>query len=464
MARYRSIADDMRQAILSGAYNTSPRLPSVRVLAKREAVSLATAAAALRSLEGEGLIVAKPRSGFVLATQTLSEPGISRPSGAPQDVSMAGLARTIFANGAENLVPLGAALPCAQWLPTKMLNRALASAGRRLGASSQSYSMPPGRLALRQQIAARAAADWGARFGADDVLITSGVTEAVRLALSAVTKPGDIVAVESPAYFGHLLQLESLGLQALEIATHPRTGLDVEAFARVIRSQRVVAAIVSPVISNPLGAVMPNNARAALVALAEQHQITLIEDDIYGDLVEPGPLRTPLKALDRTDSVIYCSSVSKTLAPGWRIGWVVGGKHHANITRKRLDGALAGSPVIEAALADFLLSGDHDRHLRRLRQRVSAAVQAIAGRVAATFPDGTRFSLPDAGYLLWIDLPEHVDALAVHRRAADVGIGISPGHLFSPSQRFSHHVRINCANEPTPRLLLTIDRLGALCF
>ncbi|CAB5712084.1 Uncharacterized HTH-type transcriptional regulator ydcR [Delftia tsuruhatensis] len=460
---YLRIADTLRQTLASGALRPGDRLISARKLAEREQVSLPTALEALRCLEAEGLIVARPRSGYFVRPQA-GGGGLraARPMKRPVPVTLSALARSLFSSADARLVPLGAALPDPEWLPASALQRALQTAGRRLQAHGQTYSMPPGRADLRGQIAMRAA-QWGGRFGPDDLVITAGATQAVRLALRATCRPGDVVAVERPAYFGTLLLLEDLGLKALEIATDPREGMQLEPLAEALARHRPAAVLASPTVQNPLGASMPLERKRALVALLDSAGVPLIEDDVYGDLAGDGQRPPACKAFDHSGNVLYCSSVSKTLAPGWRIGWIAAGRFQAQVLQARLAGDWAGAPLLEAAVAEVLASGDYDRHLRRLKARVQAGVQAVTARVEADFPAHTRVSVPQAGFLLWVELPPPVDALTVHRLALELGIGVSPGPLFSPRSDLAHHLRLNCANEPTPRLLGAVGRIGELC-
>lgn len=460
---YRRIAHALRQTLASGALRPGDRLISARKLAEREQVSLPTALEALRCLESEGLIVARPRSGYFVRQQAGGGAvRAARSSTRPVPVTMSALARSLFGSADARLIPLGAALPDPAWLPSANLQRALQAAGRRLDARGQTYSMPPGRAELRGQIAARAA-QWGAGFGPDDLVVTAGATQAVRLALRAVCRPGDTVAIERPAYFGSLLLLEDLGLKALEIATDPREGLQLEPLAEALARHRPAAVLASPTVQNPLGASMPLERKRALVALLDRAGVPLIEDDVYGDLVGDAQRPPACKAFDHSGNVLYCSSVSKTLAPGWRIGWIAPGRFHTQVLQARLAGDWAGAPLLEAAVGELLASGDYDRHLRRLKARVQEGVQAVTARVEACFPAHTRVSMPQAGFLLWVELPPSVDALAVHRRALELGIGVSPGPLFSPQSDLAHHLRLNCANEPTPRLLGAVGRIGELC-
>lgn len=433
---YRRIAEMLRFTLASGALQIGDRMISARKLAEREQVSLPTALEALRCLEAEGLIVARPRSGyFVCQINTPQGMRPSHPLPGPVPVTMSAVARSLFSSAEARLVPLGAALPDPIWLPTDALQRALQTASRRLEARGQSYSLPPGRADLRRNIAVRAA-QWGARFGSDDLVITAGATQALRLALRAVCRPGDVVAIEQPAYFGTLLLLEDLGLKALQIPTDPAEGLLLAPLAEAIRRHRPAAVLASPTVQNPLGASMPVARKQELVALIERAGIPLIEDDVYGDLAGEGQRPPACKAFDQSGSVIYCSSLSKTLAPGWRIGWVAAGRYHTQVLQARMAGDWAGSPLLEAAASEILASGDYERHLRRLKLRVTEGVQAVIARVEASFPPGTRVAVPTAGFLLWVELPHQLNALEVHRRALALGIGVSPGPLFSPGRNF----------------------------
>jgi DNA-binding transcriptional MocR family regulator len=300
--------------------------------------------------------------------------------------------------------------------------------------------------------------DWSSDVRSSDL----GATQALGLALDAVTRPGDVVAIESPAYFGTLLVLERLGLAALEIPVDPVSGLDPEVVARALDGHRVAALVVQPTVQNPTGAIMPVAARRRLVEVAAARGVPLIEDDVYGDLAdEPRP--PPLKAFDRDGGVMLVSSVSKTLAPGWRLGWIVAGRWREAVLTRRFADSWAGSPASEAALAAHLAGGDHERHLRRLRQRLAQSRRAIAARIETAFPEGTRVSAPAAGLLLWLELPEGIDGLEVHARALGEGIGVSPGSLFSAGGEYRNCLRINAANPVTPALMRAIDRLGAIC-
>lgn len=272
------------------------------------------------------------------------------------------------------------------------------------------------------------------------------------------------MAIEQPAYFGTLLLLEDLGLKALQIPTDPIEGLQLAPLEDAILRHRPAAVLASPTVQNPLGASMPVGRKRDLVTLLASKNIPLIEDDVYGDLAG-GVQRPPAcKAFDRCGNVIYCSSLSKTLAPGWRIGWIAAGRYHSTVLQARMAGEWAGAPLIEAAANEILASGDYDRHLRYLKLRIAEGIRAIIAKIETRFPQGTCVAAPEAGFLIWVKLPLGIDALEIHRRALALGIGVSPGPLFSPgAAELQNYLRLNGANEPTSQLLNAVEQLGILC-
>jgi len=460
---YQSIAARLRGAIRRGDLAPGAKLPSVRSLAQIEEVSAPTAEHALRLLEASGLAVARPRSGFFVAREIPAEPGLSRPKLKARPVTLTSNIHSLFTQlRSPELVALGAASPCAEWLPQEALVRATANVSRRLGAAALSYSVPPGRLDLRNQIARRAGR-WGLHISPDQLVVTHGQSQAMRLALMATCRPGDIVAVESPCYFGTLMHLRSLGLRAIEVPTHPRTGMELGALEQILQCRRVSAVVSIPTANNPLGFTMPVDQKRALVRLLDDAGVPLIEDDVYGDLSAGKPRAPACKAFDESGNVLYCTSVSKTLAPGWRVGWLAPGRYFDAVLEARVEASLAGAPLLEAAVAEMLATGDYDRHLRRYAERIKASVRTISSRIAATWPPGTKLCYPDDGFLLWVELPEYVDAVSLHEAAGREGISICPGPMFCPEgTKYAHHVRVNCAQSITPKILAALDRVGAL--
>jgi DNA-binding transcriptional MocR family regulator len=464
---YEHLADELGQAIDRGALRAGDRLPSVRRLAQERSVSVSTVLEAYLQLENAGLIEVRPKSGhFVRRRSPLTaEPRTPRICQRPSRVSVTDAYTKILAAMRDpELVPFGCATIDPAYLPMAQLNRIVAQLTREMTTIGARYEGAPGLLTLRRQIARRAV-EWGVALSEHDVCTSIGATEGIFLALRAVAKPGDVIAVESPAYFGVLQAIEGLGLRALEIPAHPRTGFDVSAFEEAIRAQPVRAVFVTPTVSNPLGAVMPEEERERLVKLTRRHDIPIIEDDVYGELLFDGSRPRPLRSYagpSEDSHVVLVSSVSKTLAPGYRVGWVAGGRWHDQIVRLKFGQSLADPPLLGMAIAEFLSSGGYDRHLRRLRTAVSGNVERYREAITAEFPEGTRVSSPRGGFVLWVELPPGVDALTLHEQALRRGIVVAPGPLFSARQRFANFIRISAGHpwdERTSVAMRTLARL-----
>ena len=463
--RYHTIAQRFAQAIRDGTLAPGERLPSVRRLRVDEGVSASTVLQALAHLEAAGLIEARPRSGyFVKARSVLPVPRPSTPPAhctASLDRVSALVADVYHSLGDPGLVNLGAARPSPELLPIRGLARAISGAARRAVHGGVEYVYPPGLRALRRLIAQRAVAA-GCMISEGDLVVTSGATEAVQLSLLAVASRGDTVAVESPAYYGTLLALEALGLRVLEVPCHPETGMDLDQLEQRLQQHQVAAVLAVPSFSNPLGSCMPDPAKARLVEMLSARSIPLVEDDVYGDLAF-GPSRPrPARAFDTDGTVMYCGSFSKTLAPGFRVGWVAPGRWRERVEVLKFASSIATSTLPQHALVHFLAEGGYDRHLRTLRGRLEHNVACVAAAVAASFPPGTRVSRPRGGCFLWVELPANVDALQLHARAHEAGVAIAPGHIFSAAHTHANCIRLSCGEAWSERVEAAVRLVGRL--
>jgi DNA-binding transcriptional MocR family regulator len=463
--RYQQIARRYASAIEAGTLAPGERFPSVRQLAAEEQVSVATVLQAIAQLESLGLVEARPRSGHFVRHRTRAPaPRLERPRAGASAVSVSALVRRVYLAASDpTVVQLGSAVPSVELLPSAALSRAVAASMRHPRDGGVAYQMPPGLPELRRMIAQRAL-HWGLAVSEDDVIVTSGATEAVHLSLLATTRPGDVVAMESPAYYGTLQVVEAMGLKVVEIPCHPRDGLDVDALAQRLDRQRIAAVVAVPTYSNPLGSCMPEAARERLVRLLSARGVPLIEDDVYGELAF-GPSRVnPVKAWDHDGTVLFCSSFTKTLAPGYRVGFVIPGPRH----RERIEGLkfatnVASPTLPQRALARYLADGAYDRHLRALRDRLAAIEASTASAVARHFPEGTRVSSPRGGCFLWVELPPGLDAMTLHARALDVGVAISPGPIFSPAGAgYRSCIRLSCGAPWTGEVEAAVKLLGRL--
>jgi DNA-binding transcriptional MocR family regulator len=464
---YEHLADELGQAIDRGALRAGDRLPSVRRLAQERSVSVSTVLEAYLQLENAGLIEVRPKSGHFVRRRNGflgAEPRPPRACAKPSRVTVSDVYTEILeAMRDPALVPLGCATVDVSYLPITALNRILSQLAREVATIGARYDPAPGTLTLRRQVARRAV-DAGVAITEHDLCTTIGATEGLSLALRTIAHPGDVVAVESPAYFGVLQAIEGLGLRALEIPAHPRTGLDVDAFEEAARTQPIHALVISPTASNPLGSVMPDDQRERLVEITRRRDIPIIEDDVYGELVfdhtRPRPLRAFAPGPD--SHVVLVNSVSKTLAPGYRVGWIAGGRWHDAIVRTKYSQSLACPALFGMVVAEFLASGGYDRHLRRLRAAIAGNVERYRAAISSQFPDGTRVSSPRGGFVLWVELPPGADALELHRQALRRGIVIAPGPLFSARQRFANFIRISAGTPWSERIADAIRTLGRL--
>jgi DNA-binding transcriptional MocR family regulator len=302
----------------------------------------------------------------------------------------------------------------------------------------------------------------GCSFSPRDVTITCGALEALNLSLLAASRPGDVVAIESPTYFAILESAASLGMKVIEIPTHPQNGMDLDELERAIRKHRVKACITMTNCHNPLGYVLPDKYKKDLVELTARFDVAVIEDDVYGDLAFQGPRPCAAKSFDKKGLVLLCSSFSKILSPGYRLGWVAAGRFRAEVERLKFLANVANPSLHQMVVAEFLESGGYDRHLKRLHSALATQVDRVRQAIAKYFPEGTRISRPAGGYMLWVELPPRVDALTLYRAALTKNISILPGAVFSATNRFKHHIRINCGHtwsEAYDRALLTLGRL-----
>lgn len=460
---YLRVAERLEGLIHSGSLRAGDRVPSVRQFGRQQGVSVPTVMQAYTLLESRRLIEARPKSGFYVTARLARS--LAEPSLPPHKAAMASLeefASTFVSLSEMNnptLIPFGPAIPSDELLPLEKLVKTSAAVARRAPATAFRYDLAPGCPALRKELSRRSI-DWGCAFDPDEFLITLGASEALHLALMSVTRPGDSVLVESPCYYGTLNLLQKLNLRAIPVPTCAE-GLDLEAVREAVRTYSVAAMLVIPNFSNPMGSFMSEANRRRLLDIADLHGIPIIEDDIYGDLPHQGPRPPCLKALDRNNRVLLCGSYSKTLAPGMRVGYLVGGAHQQLIALKNAFNV--GSPPLPAmTVAEFLRSGGYDRHLRKLREAYRLQICRAREKVAEVFPEGTRVSNPSGGLVLWLELPEQVDTMEVFLEARAAGISFAPGPMFSPQGFFRNCLRLSCGHPWTSRIEEGLATLGAL--
>ena len=463
--RYEQVADGLANQIEQSVYRPGERLPGVRKLSEQFGVSISTVMQAHQLLEDRGLIEARPRSGYYVRTrlwQPPEQPAMTRPKPTPTTITGQQMAIALSQAARQpGMILLGAAIPHPTFLPTRAIQQALTAAARKQSVHNASYEFPPGNEALRRQIARRMV-DAGCQVSPEDIVITSGCQEALTLCLRTVAKPGDIIALESPTFYGLLQVVEALGLKALEIPTHPQDGISLDALKLAIDQWPIKACAIVGNFNNPMGYCMPAQNKKALVKLLSHRNIPLIEDDLYGDLAFDHHRPSAAKSFDDGNQVLYCSSFSKTLSPDLRVGWVVPGRYQEQIEYLKYITSLATPSLPQLAIADFLQRGGYDRYLRQVRDQYAHQVSLISQAVSKHFPQGPKITRPAGGFVIWVELPKGSDSIALYHRAIENGISIAPGPIFSATQKYRNFIRINCAQPWNERLEAAIILLGRL--
>ena len=460
---YEQVAEYVHNLINEGILQPGDRLPSVRKLHQQLSVSISTVLEAYRLLEDRHLITVRPQSGYyVKTTIKAAEPFPSQPSTQTAcfvDTSLAFRIRTAINN--PQLIQLGAAIPDPALFPVATLNRLMGQEIRAQPEAVHRYNVPIGCESLRQQISKRLI-DAGCSVNPNQIVITNGTTEAIFLALKAVTKPGDTVAIESPTYYGLLEALEALHLKALELPTHPREGISLAHLESAFQKQQVAACAIVSNFSNPLGSCMSATKKRQLVSLLNQYNIPLIEDDIFGDLYFTEQRPQAIKAFDTEGKVLHCASVSKTLSPGLRVGWIVAEAYQSKIEQLKAVMNYSSTIAPQLTVAAFLANGGYDRHLRKLRRSYRSHMELMLQAICHYFPAETRVTQPQGGHVLWLELPQHFDAMVLYQQACEHNISIAPGIIFSASGGYNNCLRLNCGIPWSDSLEKAIETLGIL--
>lgn len=465
MSLYQDLAERTARLIDDGMLRAGDRLPSVRQACARHGVSPITVTQAYYLLESRGLIEARPKSGYFVRARLgrrLPEPDMTYPAGGSTKLQVSDFIFQILDSVRDPaVVPLGSSFPSPYLFPLARLGRCLASAARRFDPLSTLSDLPPGNDELRRQLALRYLSQ-GAVVSPQEIVITSGAMEGLNLCLQAVTKPGDLIAVEAPTFYAGLQASERLGLKVIEIPSHPRDGVSLTALAEALRSHPVKACLFMLNFANPSGSLLSDEHKQTLVALLARHQVPLIEDDVYGELHFGRPAPLCSKAADREGLVMHVSSFSKCLAPGYRLGWVAAGRFARQVQRLKLSTSLATTGPVQIALADFLKQGGYESHLRQLRRRLAEQGSMMAAAVERHFPAGTRLTRPQGGYFMWLELPPQVDTLQLHQEALARGISIAPGPIFSAKKALANYLRLNFGHPVDDRQQAAIATLGEL--
>ena len=462
---YLAIADDIEQRIMSNVLQIGERLPSVRTLSKMHNVSMSTTLQAYYHLEGKGLVEARPQSGYFVRFNPSRFPKKVEKSN-PRQVTKAKSVEAIISEvyddfAMQGMIRFSLSVPAPELLPLAKLNKAMVQAMRDLPANGTSYESIQGNEALRRQIA-KTSIEWGGHLQPDDIITTAGCMSAISYCLLALTKPGDTIAVESPVYFGMLRFAQSIGVKVLELPTDPDTGVDPDDLKKALDKHDIKACFFVTNFSNPLGYCMPDEQKEATVRLLSKYGVPLIEDDLYGEVYFGKQRPKSCKSFDEEGNVLWCGSISKTLAPGFRVGWVAPGKYTEKVKRLKLYNSITSATPQQAAIAGFMAEGRYENHMRRLRQTLHANSLQFTRAINEYFPDNIKMSIPNGGFTLWLELDEKIDTYNVYREAVQHKISIAPGSMFTLQERYSNCMRISYGMPWSIQVDNALKTLGGL--
>jgi len=460
---YLGLAQHLARQIRTNVLKTGDRLPSVRTLCREQGVSINTAKRVYLELEKQALIEARPQSGYYVSNsrrRMLPVPDTSRPLPIRSSEAPNNIISNVYGNmGKKGLTLFSIGAPAEALLPVLRLNREMARALQQLQGSGTAYEELQGNLKLRQAVARRSLF-WGGNLTSDDIITTAGGMNALSFCIMAVSKPGQTLAVESPVYPGILQLARSLGLRVLELPTNPVTGIEIDALRKVVHKIDLCLLVTN--FSTPLGSLMPDTHKRAVVQLLAAHDIPLIEDDIYGDLYFGKSRPTCCKAFDQNGTVLLCSSVSKTLAPGYRVGWVAPGRYREALLNLKYIHSISPAAITQEVTARFLENDRYDLHLRRLRQQLLLNRDRFTDTIAASFPPGTKISRPQGGLALWVVLNEQIQTTELYERAIRQKISIAPGRMFTLQDQYNHCMRLCIGLEWTDELQRKLKQLGKI--
>ena len=446
MFLYDQIVARIEKQIKQNLLKTGDKLPSVRVLSRQQGISISTAYKAYAELENMGMIEARTKSGYYVKfspSGLANVPEVNPPLKKIEQASVSEMIAMVNANmSKENVLRLSASAPSVSLIPLARLSKSMMEAMRKSPYGNVNYENVRGNISLRKQVA-KNAFNWGGQITEDDVVTTQGCLEALVFCLRALTKPGDTVAIESPTYFGIFNVMLSLDLNVLEIPVQPETGVDIDYLERAMDKVDIKACLFVTNFSNPVGSCMPEDRKKQLVDLITKRQIPLIEDDIYGEIYFGKSRPRTCKSYDKEGWVMLCSSVSKSLAPGYRVGWCIPGRFKEQIINIKMMHTISSATPTQAAIAHFFETGRYDLHMRNLRKALHTQSLRYMQAIAAYFPADTKISQPQGGYALWIELNKKINAFELYQLAIEHNISIAPGQIFSADSRFTNFMRIS---------------------
>lgn len=461
--KYEIFTIKIEEAIQRGQLQGGDPLPSIRAIKARYQLSTSSVQSGYDYLVCKGLVRSIPRSGYVVTT-SLKESERSTPDlpKIPKDALFSSKLALTSARLAQTEQPsFHLAAPAATFIPQQLVLKTMQQVIREKGAALLQYYPNTGAEELRALVVKRAALH-GANLQKDELILTDGALQALYIALASITSPQDIVAVESPCVFSVLEVLSNLRLRVVEIPVKPITGFDLVFLKKISQQHPIKAVVLTPNFHNPTGILLSDVHKEELYDWAVQHQIPLLENDVYGDLHFQRERPMNIKNLDKKGLVLTFSSYSKTIAPGLRLGWLAAGQYFAQAERIKFSLGRSVSPLNQEVMIQLLQSPQYDKHLRVFRQQLERQAMQFLRAFKLYFPsDFTQFP-PQGGYSLWGQLPLSTNPVLFHRKCLDLGIGFTPGATFSFTNTYNHYFRAIFAQRLSTTDLSAIQQLGTV--
>lgn len=466
MARFKHerLAEQFIGLIDRGELKAGQKLPSLRMMSKQQGVSLMTAYHAINSLQGLGYVESRPKSGYYVRKpkQKISFRRQQNLSEKKNPKSIDELVQLVYGTNRSNeYISFALNTPDVELLPATKLKQSILHVNRNRSHAALQYGPIQGIRELREQIAVLMA-NSGIEVDSDELLITVGCQEAINLAITACTRPGDKILIESPTYFGVFQAISSKGRIPVEVETDFEHGVVLESLFEAVEKHQPAACLLVTNFSNPLGASIPDEDKERLVRFLQQKQVTLIENDIYGELYFGAKRPRSCKSFDQDENVIYCSSFSKSLAPGYRIGWIESGRYFDQIFQAKIHQSVATSTLNQEILAHFLKNGRYDLHLKRLRKQLHTQSLRYQEQILKHFPKGAVLSRPKGGFVLWVQLPDEIDTVELLHLAMQQKLNFAPGQLFSLEKDLHNHLRISIGKPYDEKVEKGLQLLGRL--
>jgi DNA-binding transcriptional MocR family regulator len=459
---YKKIADDIAQHIKKGTWKRGDKVPSIRKVTELYDISFSTALKAYYELEKNFFIEARPQSGYYVCFSASRLRHVVQTKKADGEITLDSIIQNVYDNlNRKDLINLSMGVPSDELLPIAKLNKAMSTALRKMDGSGTSYDSVSGNKKLRSLIAKRSIT-WGGHLSEEEVVLTNGCINAVAYALMATTEKGDTIAVQSPTYFGLLQLAESLGLNVIELPNNDNNEFDIDAWKALIKKNVVKALLLISNFSNPLGTCISDTHKKELVQLAELYTIPIIEDDLYGELFFGDKRPSACKTFDQTGIVLWCSSVSKTLAPGYRVGWIAPGRFLQKVQKIKLFQSMATTAITQEAIAFFWETNRYENHLIKMRKLLYQNSIQFIKSIRENFPENCKVTSPSGGLALWVELDKEIDGLELYGDALRQNISIAPGRMFTLGKKYTNCIRLSYGMPWNDKIESSLKALGRI--